>query len=145
MDKNDKIKVYGSENINATDKHNWWNFDYEYIGKDGIYHTLEELQEKYNLGFADKRLWDLIDENYKTVECFTMNRNHPEYKEHIDKYELIGVKFPVEVVKYGVKTVEGFNRENVLPVIYAETCNNMDDVVRIMDQGSEYRHYYRKA
>lgn len=140
----DKIKVYGRENVPKTDKFAWWSCDYEYIGKDGTYNTLEDLQEKYNLGFADKKLWDIIEENYKTVECYTMNVNHPEHPENMEKYELIGVKFPVEIVKYGVRTVEGFNSDDVLPAIYPETYNTIDDIVRIMDASSKYKHYYRK-
>lgn len=42
---------------------------YEYRNnKTGEVLRLEDLQEKYSLGFAQKELWDIIETNYTTEE-----------------------------------------------------------------------------
>ncbi|MGN9163231.1 hypothetical protein [Clostridium sulfidigenes] len=45
---------------------------YEYRNKKtGEVLRLEDLQEKYNLGFAQKELWDIVEANYTTKEVHT--------------------------------------------------------------------------
>lgn len=79
---NTKI-IIGRENIPAKDDLSWWSMHYKYRNKKtGKMFRLEDLQEKYNLGFSQKELWNIIEFEYKTEEVYIMNINHPKYKEN---------------------------------------------------------------
>ena len=68
------------ENVPAGDDFAWWSEHYEYRSvKTCETFTLEQLQEKYNLGFAQEKLWDIIERNYTMEEIYVMNINHPKY------------------------------------------------------------------
>lgn len=72
--------IRGRENVPIGDDFAWWSMHYEHINKKtGKAFTLEQLQEKYNVGFAQKELWDIIERDYTTEEVYIMNVNHPKY------------------------------------------------------------------
>lgn len=76
--------IKGRENIPDGDNFSWWSMHYEYINKEtGRVFRLEELQEHYNLGFAQKELWDIIELEYKTKQVYIMNVNHPNYSKNV--------------------------------------------------------------
>lgn len=72
--------IRGRENVPTGDDFAWWSMHYEYKNiKTCEEFTLEQLQDKYNLGFAQKKLWDIIERDYTTEEVYIMNVNHPRY------------------------------------------------------------------
>jgi hypothetical protein len=78
----DAIIIRGRENVPIGDDFAWWSCHYEYRNiKNVETYTLEELQEKYQLGFGQQELWDIIEQNYTTEEVYVMNVNHPKYKQ----------------------------------------------------------------
>lgn len=78
---NNKI-VRGRENVPKGDDFSWWSCHFEYRNRNtSEAYTLEELQDKYELGFGQKELWDFIECEYNTEEVYVMNVNHPRYKE----------------------------------------------------------------
>jgi hypothetical protein len=72
--------IRGRENVPTGDDFAWWSMHYEYKNiKTCEDFTLEQLQDKYNLGFAQKKLWDIIERDYTTEEVYVKNVNHPKY------------------------------------------------------------------
>lgn len=77
----DRITIRGRENVPAGDNFAWWPCHYEYISREtGEAYTLEELQEKYHLGFCDSRLWRIIEKDYHGEEVYVMSVKHPKYQ-----------------------------------------------------------------
>ena len=73
--------IIGRENLPKKDNPAWWSCHYEYINrKTKEMFKLEELQEKYGFGFADSKLWKIIEEEYNSVEVYVMSINHPKAK-----------------------------------------------------------------
>ncbi len=70
--------IRGRDNVPVGDNFAWWTCVYVYINRESKEeYKLEQLQEKYNLGFGQRELWDIIEKNYDTVEDYIMNVNHP--------------------------------------------------------------------
>lgn len=75
---NERI-VRGRENVPKGDDFAWWSCHYEYKNKKtGEIYNLEDLQNKYKLGFAQRELWDIIERDYITEDVYVMNVNHPK-------------------------------------------------------------------
>lgn len=74
-------RVRGRENVPKGDNFAWWSCVYIYINrKTKEEYTLEQLQCKYEMGFAQQELWEIIEAEYDSVEDYIMNVNHPRRK-----------------------------------------------------------------
>lgn len=70
--------IRGRQNVPVGDCFSWWSCHYEYKNiKTGETFTIEGLQNKYQLGFLEKELWNIIERNYLTEEIYIMSCNHP--------------------------------------------------------------------
>ena len=77
--------VRGRENVPAGDNFAWWSCHFEYRSKDTCEaFILEQLQEKYSLGFGQQELWNIIERDYTAEEVYVKNVNHPNYNEESD-------------------------------------------------------------
>lgn len=77
--------VRGRENVPVGDDFAWWSCHFEYRSKNICEaFTLEQLQEKYNLGFGQQKLWNIIERNYTAEEVYVRNINHPYYNEELE-------------------------------------------------------------
>lgn len=73
--------VRGRQNVPAGENFAWWTCKMEYRHNlTNELYSLEELQCKYELGFAEKRLWNIIEREYTIGEIYVMNVNHPRYE-----------------------------------------------------------------
>lgn len=76
----DAIVIRGRENVPAGDSFAWWTCHFEYRSNlTNELFLLSDLQNKYQLGFGQRELWDLISKYYITEEVYVMNVNHPKF------------------------------------------------------------------
>ena len=75
-------RIVGRENVPRGDNFAWWSCHYEYIHRvtKEIY-RLEDLQNKYKMGFGQAELWEIIDREYTSIEVYVMSVNHPRYNQ----------------------------------------------------------------
>lgn len=74
----DATVIRGRENVPTGDDFAWWSCHYEYRhGKTGETYRLEDLQNKYHMGFGQAELWQIIDREYESEEVYVMSVNHP--------------------------------------------------------------------
>lgn len=65
--------IRGRENVPKNDDFAWWSCHYEYKNKKtNKSYRLEELQNKYKLGFAEKKLWNIIERYYIAEEVYVI-------------------------------------------------------------------------
>lgn len=86
---NPKI-IRGRENVPTGDNFAWWSCHYEYRNKNtNEVFRLEGLQEKYNLGFLQRELWDIIEHEYISEEVYIMSVNHPKYDKNDNSDDIV--------------------------------------------------------
>ncbi len=77
--------IRGRENVPVGDNFGWWTCVYVYINrKSKEEYMLEQLQEKYSLGFGQHELWNIIEKEYDAVEDYIMSVNHLRYNGQSD-------------------------------------------------------------
>lgn len=80
----DETTLVGRHKVPAGDCFSHWTCRYKYrCSKTKNVYSLGDLQNKYELGFGDQRLWDIIECEYSTEVHYIMNVNHPRYAELI--------------------------------------------------------------
>jgi len=72
--------IRGRENVPSGDDFSWWTSVSTYINRKTKEEcTLVQLQCKYEMGFAQKELWDIIEKEYSISNDYIMNVNHPKH------------------------------------------------------------------
>ena len=79
-------KIRGRENVPVGDKFDWWSCKYVYIDRiTKKEYYLEDLCNKYKMGFGQSELWDIIEKGYDCESDYIMNINHPRYDKLVGK------------------------------------------------------------
>ena len=72
--------IRGRKNVPSGDDFKWWTSISVYVNRvTKEEYILEQLQGKYEMGFGQRELWNIIEKEYDIFDDYIMNVNHPKY------------------------------------------------------------------